>query len=140
MPLSLKHIGVYRNLEKANQIYTVDYTAKWWQFWVTDESDYQWSLGDRIYVFTQVFSPGGFKGKVFYRWQIKKGHWRTSDRLPVKISGGRGEGFRGFSYKQNIVPGEWRILVENEDGLELGRIYFDVALGKPSGGVKQVTF
>ncbi|HEX4922592.1 MAG TPA: DUF2914 domain-containing protein, partial [Bdellovibrionales bacterium] len=41
-------------------------------------------------------------------------------------SGGREEGFRGFTFKQNYQPGDWRVKIETTDGREIGRITFEV--------------
>jgi hypothetical protein len=52
----------------------------------------------------------------------------SSDRIPLKIVGGRKEGFRGYGFKSNYEPGSWRAQVETNDGREIGRIYFDLEL------------
>ncbi|MNT64341.1 hypothetical protein D3C72_2022330 [compost metagenome] len=44
----------------------------------------------------------------------------------MRITGGRKNGYRGFSTKANYTAGEWRISVETTDGREIGRIYFEV--------------
>ena len=46
------------------------------------------------------------------------------------IYGGRELGFRGYAYKNNYLPGDWKVFVETQDGLELGRISFNVSLDK----------
>ncbi len=57
--------------------------------------------------------------------------WREEDRIPIHIVGGRREGFRGFGFKANYEPGEWRAQVQTNDGREIGRISFDLSLSPP---------
>jgi len=53
--------------------------------------------------------------------------WAPQDTIPIKIVGGRAEGFRGYGFKSNYQPGEWKVQVETLDGREIGRVYFDVS-------------
>jgi hypothetical protein len=46
------------------------------------------------------------------------------DSIPIRILGGRQEGFRGYGMKSNYQPGKWKVHVETTDGREIGRIYF----------------
>ncbi len=48
----------------------------------------------------------------------------TSDRIRLRIRGGRDEGFRTYSLKRRTVPGWWRVFVKTEDGPSLGRVSF----------------
>lgn len=45
-----------------------------------------------------------------------------ADRIPLKISGGREGGYRAYSFKQRIDPGDWRVDVESQDGRIIGRV------------------
>lgn len=38
------------------------------------------------------------------------------------ISGGREGGYRAYTFKQGLDPGEWRVDVEIEDGRVIGRV------------------
>lgn len=46
----------------------------------------------------------------------------SADRIPLKISGGREGGYRAYSLKQRLEPGDWRVDVETEDGRVIGRV------------------
>ncbi len=129
VPLAMTHIGIYHKVEKFKDQYQVLFDKPWWKFWTRGSEDFVAQNGDRIYVFAKIFSPTQFQDTVYAHWQIymdKIGEWKTSDRVPIEIRGGRNEGFRGVSFKSNYEPGEWRVLVETSDGREIGRVHFDL--------------
>lgn len=110
--------------------YVLYHERPWWKFWRSGDQDFTARPGDKIHFFVAIFSPGRFADTIFVRWQFydaKRG-WQGSDRIPVAITGGRKEGFRGFTSKANFDygTGEWRVLVETNDAREIGRLYFDV--------------
>lgn len=41
----------------------------------------------------------------------------------------RNEGFRGFTKKENIFPGKWRVDIKTERDQVVGRVRFDVEFG-----------
>ena len=66
---------------------------------------------------------------MFHHWQqyaANREEWLTTDRIGFEITGGRDGGYRGFTYKRNATPGKWRVDVETEEGLLLGRIGFAI--------------
>ncbi len=93
------------------------------------------AAGDRIYLFARVFSPARFRDQIKVRWLYKdsKQGWMSSDAIPLEISGGRDEGFRGYTFKQNYTPGDWRVQLETSDGREIGRIRFSVSVDASEG-------
>jgi len=66
---------------------------------------------------------------LFHHWQRydeKRREWVPTDRIGYAISGGREGGYRGYTYKQALSPGEWRVDVETAEGRVLGRVPFQV--------------
>jgi hypothetical protein len=128
VPLSIQEIGIYHNIEKKDGGYLLYSEHPRWKFWLNGDEDFEAREGDKVYVFLRLFAPKGFEDKIYLRWQYrsKHGEWLTSDRIELRILGGRGAGFRGYAYKSNYQLGEWRILAETEDQLEIGRIDFDI--------------
>lgn len=128
IPLSLKHIGIYHEVTKEKiGIYKTSESRPWWNFWDNGDQNFLARPNDKIYVFTKIFSPGGFSEKINMHWLYEvDGDFKTSDRIPLEITGGRSEGFRGFSFKENYQEGNWQVRIETENGLEIGRIYFSV--------------
>lgn len=129
VPLSVLQMGVYHNIIKADGTYRVYHQNPWWKFWNRGDQDFHFRPGDRIHFFARIFSPGRFDDSIILHWQhydLEEG-WRTTDRIPLRVTGGRAEGYRGHADKGNYQAGSWRIKVETTDGRELGRIYLAVA-------------
>ena len=44
----------------------------------------------------------------------------------MAISGGREGGYRGYTIKQRVMPGDWRVDAETAEGRIIGRVSFRV--------------
>lgn len=127
VPLSIKKIGIYRSVEKADGKYILGHKNNPFKFWQSGETDFHYQAGDKIYCFAGIFSPTNFSDQVKFKWFLEtKNGWHLSDQVPIKISGGRDQGFRAFTYKSNIQAGNWRVKVLTKDEREIGRINFSV--------------
>lgn len=127
IPLAVQYAGVYHNIEKQNGQFLLTYERPFWKFWQNGAQSFMAQEGDRVYVFARIFSPAYFADEVVFHWLQKiNGEWRTSDKVPVKVSGGRDQGFRAYSSKSNYQEGEWVVKIETSDGREIGRISFDI--------------
>lgn len=128
VPLSAQYMGIYHKIEKIEGDYHLFYDRPFWKFWQNGAQTFLARPGDRIYVFARIFSPTRFRDKISVRWLFKdpRQGWVSSDAIPMKISGGRDEGFRGYTFKQNYTPGDWRVQLETSDGREISRISFTV--------------
>ena len=85
------------------------------------------AVGEPAYVFGSVFAPNNFDVTIYHRWEHKRdGEWIQTDRIPVSLAGGRGEGFRAFTKKQNLTPGTWRVSFVTERDQSLGSLKFKI--------------
>lgn len=128
VPLSVVDQGIYHNIEKQNGEYLLYTEKKWWKFWHSGDQFFQARAGDKIYYYAQVYSPTRFSDEIFVQWsqKNKKGDWMPADKIPLQIVGGRKMGFRGFTYKSNYQPGEWRVQVLTSHGQEISRMDLEV--------------
>ncbi|OIQ20595.1 MAG: hypothetical protein BM556_01265 [Bacteriovorax sp. MedPE-SWde] len=127
IPLSLKYIGIYHEVIKKDQNYITKELRPWWKIWHNGDQDFSYIPGDKIYVFTKIFAPTGFKDKVFIHWLKKvNGSYQSSDRIALNVKGARREGYRAFAYKKNISVGGWQVRIETATHLEIGRINFNI--------------
>ena len=139
VPLSLKFAGFYHSIGKYDDRYQLQFEkGRWYQ--LLKRSDDRFHGQGPAYCFTAVFAPVDLKTRIYHRWQYRPsgngraaGTYATTDRIPIAISGGREAGYRGYTVKQQVIPGDWRVDVETEDGRVIGRVKFAVEPGEPNG-------
>lgn len=129
VPLSLKFGGMYHQITKEDGAYQLSYAqGTWYQFW--KRSDDQFGEKESAYCFTAVFAPIDLRTTIVHHWQRRSAQggqsreYSTVDRIPISISGGRAGGFRAYTVKKRLDPGEWRVTVETHDGRVVGRVDF----------------
>ena len=128
VPLSVKEQGIYHFIEKKEGSWLLSSEREDWKFWQRGDQNFAAVPGDKIYFYAQIYSPARFADEVYvvFSHLDAKGNWRSADRIPFKIFGGRKEGFRGFAVKSNYETGEWRVQVMTATHQEVSRLYFDV--------------
>jgi len=131
IPLSLKNVGVYYAVERVGEDYKVIGEKKTWQekIPVISTNIVHIKEGEPLYLFSSVFAPTDLDVKVIHDWQYydeSSSRWVSTTRIAFPIIGGRGDGYRGFSKKENIFDGRWRVDVKTERDQIIGRINFTV--------------
>ncbi len=131
IPLSLKEIGIYHSvLRTRGGEYTLTFEkAPWYALGKKTSAVFHQRPGEPAYVFSSVFAPARLDTEVLHRWSYfdnASGEWKSSSVVSFPISGGRNEGFRGYSMKENLFPGEWRVDVLTLRGQIIGRFVFSV--------------
>lgn len=126
IPLVLKDSGIYHSVErKPDGSYVVQGEARPWL--PIFHETVHWDENGTLYAWASIFAPTGLSTKIAHRWEyLQDGQWKTVGMVYMTISGGRDEGFRGYSAKRRVATGEWRVDVETERGELLGRIPFVV--------------
>lgn len=123
VPLVKKNVSICRNLEKKDGAYAAEIEAPpAWAFWRASETRVRQRSGEKIFCFTSIFAPKGLHCTLYHSWRFRdprKG-WVETSRIGFPISGGRAEGFRGYTYKRNLAPGAWQVRLETESGRVLG--------------------
>lgn len=128
LPLALKEGGIYHSLARSGGDYVLraEEERQWWQVW---PETVHVPAGGQIYAYGAVFAPIRFSASVVHHWERYDevaGKWVEEGHIAFPISGGRKEGFRGYSIKENPGPGKWRVSVETLEGQTIGRISFNV--------------
>jgi len=130
VPLAMRDGGVYHHVEKRGEVYEVRYEKpEWYQFWVDDDQSFHYRPGEPVYCFTAIFAPTRLTQRIYHEWQYfeeKDQAWVSSDRIGYDLLGGRDNGYRGYTVKRRVRPGEWRVVVETADGRILSRIRFTI--------------
>lgn len=127
VPLAMKRGGIYHRVVKEDGGYRLTFEqGAWYQVW--KRSDNLFHGAGPAYCFTAVYAPVRLRGTIYHRWQHRQsnGDFAQTDRIGMAISGGREGGYRGYTVKQKLAPGDWRVDVETEDGRIIGRVGFQV--------------
>ncbi|WP_163995767.1 DUF2914 domain-containing protein [Pyxidicoccus caerfyrddinensis] len=134
LPVAVQFADIYHKVERVSpgvyQLSAVD-DSVWFKPWTWFGPDFLMQPGDKPYYFFRIFAPKGFAPyKVRVRWYYDhpdKG-WTTfgSGFMLNVSSNGTDGGYRSFATTSNLKPGDWRVVLETEDGHEIHRINFSV--------------
>lgn len=134
IPLSLKNVGVYHSVLKSGNDYKVTYEPMpSYVFWRKENSIFHAPAGSDAYVLSSIFAPTSISTQVYHEWwyfDINTNQWLLVSKIPFKISGGRDGGFRGYSKKEHIYIGDWRVDLTTDQNQRVGRLYFTVVDSK----------
>lgn len=130
LPMALKEAGVYHQVSKTGTEYNLLAEIRpWYEAYLPHKVMYHKSLGEPVYAYSAIFAPSGLATTIVHEWQrYDEGanSWVTEHTVSFPILGGREGGYRGYSIKNNPLPGEWRVNVAMEFGQIIGRISFEV--------------
>lgn len=136
VPLALDQGMVAHNVELNDNSYEVTYEYEdSYVFWRKYKFDFHHAPNESVYIFSSIFAPTDLKKKIFHRWRwfnVHSKEWETTEDIGYDITGGRDGGFRGYTYKNNVKPGEWEVQVLTEEEQVLGVIKFKI-IERPEG-------
>lgn len=136
VPIALRDAGIYREVVREGETYRMRFEdPPWWAFWRRDDRRLAWLPDEPVYCFTAVFAPTRLQSRIVHVWEfrnVESGAWEASDRIGYDIRGGRDYGYRGYTLKRTLRPGDWRVRVETEDGRLLSRIRFTIDPSLPA--------
>ncbi len=127
VPLSLAEAGIFHGVERSGDGYVGSFERPpWWAPWRRDDRVFRLRDGDAASCFTAVFAPVDTSLGLVHVWEHETDDgWVETDRLPWRMRGGRGGGWRSWTTKRHLVPGRWRVRVLTEHDQELGRVSFE---------------
>ena len=128
VPLSMKFGGMYREVQKQDDRFVLSFDREWYQVWKRSQNPFP--ADEPVYCFTAVFAPVDLNTTVYHHWYFRPNDGKPfthADKIPIKIAGGREGGYRAYTFKQRLDPGDWRVDVETEDGRVVGRVSVVVA-------------
>lgn len=130
VPLSLQKGMVAYQVEKKDDAFLVTYEQSGlFSFWKSFDKTFNYSDSDTVYVYTSIFAPADLKKSVIHHWQwfdAESETWNSTDTISYEVTGGRKGGYRGYTFKENVWPGQWKVDVTTDNGLVLGRIEFKI--------------
>lgn len=132
IPLATKDSGIYHSVERANGRYRVEYEpSQWYELGRDWDNEFRWRPGEPVYNFTSVFAPTDISTQIkhfWYSYDQQEEEWVLRDELSYSMVGGRDGGYRGYSFKHNVEPGQWKVETVTETGQILGSNKFTIVL------------
>lgn len=122
VPLALGESGFYSKVEKISNQNKYYYdleekciTEKKSLFIIKDTfCDIDQLASNEFYFFSSIISPADVSANISHVWEIydpEKDTWVKKSEIEYPISGGREDGYRGYSEVSNISKGKWRVKV-----------------------------
>jgi hypothetical protein len=129
IPLALQHGGAYYEVTRAEGSYILTTQHHPWYSWerYTNATLYK-TPSNAISLFSAVFAPARLSPELYHEWQYKDAAegWVTASTIPFPIIGGREQGYRGYTTKENVVPGAWRVRIITEQRQVVGVVRFNI--------------
>lgn len=130
IPLSLKDGGIYHSIQKNSEgNYVVEYENSNWHSYFQLYKNIHKTINEPIYAYSAIFSPTGFQMDIFHEWQYYdevRGKWVDDMTIKLSVTGGRDQGFRTYSLRNNLKNGKWRVNVITSQNQLIGRLRFIV--------------
>lgn len=130
LPLALKKAGVYHSIEKAKDEYILEAEpSPWYEAYLRYNTVFHKAPGESVFVYTAVFAPTKLSTTILHEWErYDEGirAWARSATFGFPITGGRDGGYRGYTLRENVPAGKWRVNVKTGSGLLIGRVTFAV--------------
>ncbi len=131
VPLSLTNAGIYHKVtrnesgafngieEKDTRLFSALRTPVY----------HRSSLDNSVYFFSAVGAPALLTAPISHVWEYYDAvpkMWVEKFSIAFTLAGGREDGYRAFSQKENIESGLWRVTVKVDDKRIVGRVKFYV--------------
>lgn len=130
VPLSLAHAGVYHYVEREGGAFVTKKEIGHRFFESLRTPVYHLFDSNSVYFFSAVHAPAKLTAPLSHVWEYydeSKHDWVISTVVPFTIEGGREDGYRAYSKKENVQPGLWRVTVKVGDKRIVGRVKFIVS-------------
>lgn len=132
VPLAMDTGIVAHDIKLENNKYIVSYeTDEWYVFWRNHRIKFIHNPDENVYVFSSIFAPTALEKSILHRWQWYNettGEWEIVEDIGYDIKGGRDGGYRGYTFKNNVKSGLWKVEVITEEELVLGVIDFEIII------------
>lgn len=132
LPLAMKDSGIYNLIEKKGSNYiTYRKHTNWFANYFNNTIEVNQNAN--LYYFSSVFAPTKLNTQIVHEWEYynqtsKK--WIKSTKISFPITGGSDTGYRGYSLKQNLQEGDWRVFTKTTNGQIIGEESFKVVFTK----------
>lgn len=140
LPLSMKDSGIYNLIEKKGSSYiTYRKHTNWFERFFNNNIEVNPS--SNLYYYSSIFAPTKLNTQVVHEWEYynktnKK--WVKVSKISFSITGGSDTGYRGYSLKQNLLEGDWRVFTKTPNGQIIGEEKFRVVFTQENLNLEKV--
>lgn len=142
VPLALRHGGIYHSVQKVGDEYHVAFEASRIPLLFESSSTFRAeNLPTALYCFSSVFAPSALEAGIQHQWELylpELDTWIGVVDIPFPITGGRDDGYRGYSYITVHKEGTYRCSVVTAGGTLIGRRSVNVVRGTPQLSEKKL--
>jgi hypothetical protein len=136
VPLSLTEGGVYHSVKKLeNGAYLVEEEeGKKLLAALRPKVHTISATQSDVFFLSAIRAPHNMTAPITHVWEYydeSKNKWVISTVIPFTLSGGREDGYRAYSHKENIFEGLWRVTVKVDEKRIVGRVKFYIKSGEP---------
>jgi hypothetical protein len=132
VPMALEHGIVAHGVNLKDNRFVVTYEeVQPYVFWRNHRMEFIHNPDSNVYVFSAIFAPKYLKETIIHRWKWydkSSEKWILVEDIDYDITGGRDGGFRGYTYKNNVIPGLWKVQVITDEEMILGVIDFEIVM------------
>lgn len=93
------------------------------------------------YFFSAVSAPAKLTAPISHTWEyydpVSK-QWEEKTTVSFTLAGGREDGYRAYSQKENLLEGLWRVTVKVDSKRIVGRMKFYIVKGESKGEMNTV--
>lgn len=130
VPLSLNTAGVYHSVIRSEGNFIAKKEDDGRIFSSLRKDIYHLTPEDSgVYFYSSVNAPAKLSAPLSHVWEYydeKSNRWVEATVIPFTLEGGRQDGYRAYSKKENITEGLWRVTVKVDDKRVVGRKAFRV--------------
>lgn len=131
VPLSLKEASLHHKVSRdttGEYAFVSDERGRFAWLRLTDTHT-MLPTDDAVYFFSAINAPAQFSAPISHVWEYydhSMNKWRVSTIISFDLTGGRANGYRAYSKKENITEGLWRVTVKVDDKRIIGRKTFTI--------------
>ncbi len=130
IPLSLVDAGVYHDIERVKNTYFVQAENKTVIGKLLPGEHIHIQKGNSLHALTSIFAPSDLSTVIVHEWQRfdqETYSWEAKSEVSYTMTGGRDQGYRGFSQRPISEEGLWRVRAKTTRGQVVGSIWFFVS-------------
>lgn len=142
IPLALTDAGIYHTVERTPSGYLIQAEKESILQKILPGTNITTQPHQPIIAFTSIFAPTTLNTKIVHLWEFQNpqtNEWIHKHKLSYNISGGRKNGYRGYTKITNHAEGSWRVKIQTTRGQTLAVIPFEITYSNNQPSLTKIT-